>query len=402
MNSEINTNFEDEQDYCSNVSNHAIKIVSLTSSQVSDALELSQRLTEPGKRWSIYLNGLALAGFRQWLTTRTMTFNLDETDCMILAPPIADGIAAVCHLRAGPFHLCLIGSESPSRDNIQIPQLVLDYPKFMAHFYLPITVYEEQAAISLQGFFRIDQIMRYQSDQPLSPGSDQNYSLPTQWLESDLDALLLYFNCLDPEFIPLPQTSPPVLPKAIHQILVQPVVNTAQWFYAAFTHQVEGVVQQLKWVVMPPYAFASAMRELPNFLEWRDLAPHVAPISEIESPNTSTPSHSNAYCQFDLGEINLQLHAIVRLLESTVAELEWSLLLLLKHQADQPLPDGLILEVRDLQTMQVVQRMQVSSAAGCLFTEVIGMLSEQFLVTISLNDGISITLPTLKFQPSAS
>lgn len=404
MNSEINTDFVDEQDYGSSAVNSSLETIFLTSSQVNEALELSQRMTEPGHRWAIYLNALALIGFRQWLNTRTTPFQLDEADALILAPAIADGVSAVCQLRAGQFRLCLIATPAASH-NIQMPQLVLQQPDLMAHFYLPITVYEEQAAIALPGFLRCDRLQQQQVRHPFTPNPDHTYSLPHQWLEPDLDHLLLYLSSLDPAIMPLPQPirqpRPQPLSQRIHQIFVQPVVNTAQWFQAEVQHQVAATVQHCRWLTLPPAALASAMRELPSYPAWRELQPQILPQLATLPASGATATQGNAYCQLQLGGMEFHLQAIVTLVEAPETEPEWSLLLILRQPTDQPLPEGLSLEVHDWQTLQLVQRLQVSASAGCLFTEVIGAVTEQFVVTIALANGLSMTLPTLQFHPSA-
>jgi hypothetical protein len=397
MNSEMDYEFDDEPNYLTDDGDRRPEIVFLTPSQVEQALHLSQRIADSSKQWAVYLNGLALAGFRQWLTTRTINFSLDDTHCVILEPAIADGTSAVCHLQAKGFRLCLIATE-PKQGDFRVPQPVVNHSDFAAHFYLPITVYEEQSAIALQGFIQQDVLIQHNATQTLIGQTGTTYQLPKQWLNPDLDSLLLYLNCLAPCTISLPQPSSPTLAQRVRQLLVQPVVNTAQWFQAE-------VQTQLDWIVIPTQTFASALRELPTQADWREtqIEPLLDSLRQPVSQGMPIAANARAaYRCFSLTGVELQLYAIVSLLESFNAEAEWSLLLVLKHQTNQPLPDGLTLEVRDLQMMQIVQCLRASNAAGCLFTEVIGALTEQFLVTIALDTGVAVTLPTLQFQPSQS
>ena len=397
MNSEMDYEFDDEPNYLTDDGDRRPEIVFLTPSQVEQALHLSQRIADSGKQWAVYLNGLALAGFRQWLTTRTINFSLDDTHCVILEPAIADGTSAVCRLQAKGFRLCLIATELNQGD-FRVPQTVVNHSDFAAHFYLPITVYEEQSAIGLQGFIQQDALIQHNATQTLIGQTGTTYQLPKQWLNPDLNCLLLYLNCLDPCTISLPQPSSQTLAQRVHQLLVQPVVNTAQWFQAELQ-------TQLDWVVIPTQTFASALRELPTQTDWREtqIEPLLDSLRQPVSQGMPIAANTRAaYRCFSLSGVELQLYAIVSLLESSNSEAEWSLLLVLKHQTNQPLPDGLTLEVRDLQMMQIVQCLRASTAAGCLFTEVIGALTEQFLVTIALDTGVAVTLPTLQFQPTKS
>lgn len=397
--------WQDEADYLPDQDDPSAEIVSLSSRQIDEARTLSQRTVDPSKQWAVYLNALAFAGFRHWLTTRTVSFSLDETESSILEPAIGDGTSAVCRLQVNTFRLCLIAVEPEPAEDFRIPQAVIDHPDLAAHFYLPIIVYEEPGAIGLPGYLRQDELTQVQeSDAPIQQASD-TYYLPKSWLDSDLDHLLLDLSCLDAQAIPLPTRPSQPFTQRIHQLLVQPVLNTAHWFQTELATQIEPLVQTLHWVVIPPTTFASALRELHPSPDWT-AAQTEALLDDLRQPLSQgislAPNARAAYRTFSLGGVDLQLYAIVSLLESSEVETEWSLLLILKHPADQLLPAGLCLEVRDLPGLQVVQHLRASAAAGCLFTEVIGSLSEQFLVTLALDNGLAVTLPPLQFQPTDS
>lgn len=395
--------WQDEADYLPDQDDPSAEIVSLSSRQIDDARTLSQRTVDRSKQWAVYLNALALAGFRHWLTSRTVNFGLNETESAILEPAIGDGTSAVCRLQANTFRLCLIAAEPEPAEDFRIPRAVMDHPDFAAHFYLPIIVYEEQGAIGLPGFLRQDQLSQLQESHDRVQQTGDAYYLPKSWLDFDLDHLLLDLSCLNAQAIPLPTHPSQPLTQRIHQLLVQPVLNTAHWFQTELQTQIEPILQALNWVVIPPATFASALRELHPSPDWTT-AQTEALLDDLRQPLsqgiTLAPNARAAYRTFSLGGVDLQLYAIVSLLEAPEAEAEWSLLLILKHPADQLLPAGLCLEVRDLPGLQLVQHLRASAAAGCLFTEVIGNLSEQFLVTLALNNGLAITLPPLQFQPT--
>ncbi|HEY9749712.1 MAG TPA: DUF1822 family protein [Allocoleopsis sp.] len=401
---ELSDEWNDEQDYLPDYEG-VPEVISLQATQINEALALSQRVSDPGKQWAVYLNALALAGFRQWLAARTLNFSLDETQCVILEPAIADGTSAVCHLQANALRLCLIALEPEREGDLLIPQIVVDRPDLAAHFYIPMILYEEQGAIGLPGFIRQDTLTQQRDTHGLTHREDSTYVLPKSWLDPDLDHLLLYLSCLDPQAIALPQPTSQTVPQRIHQLLVQPVLNTAQWFQAEWQTQMGPMVQALNWIVIPQRTFASAMRELQPHPDWTEMQIE-ALLSDLKQPiNQGITIASNAraaYRNFGLSGVDLQLYGIVSLLDSPSTETEWSLLLILKHQTDQPLPNGLLLKVRDLQTMQIVQQLRSIPTAGYLFTEAIGALSEQFLVTIALDNGVAVTLPPLQFQLTQS
>jgi hypothetical protein len=413
MNSDIDDKMDDQwQDSLNYLPDYAAdpsEIVALNPAQIAAAIALSQRIADPNKQWAVYLNALALAGFRQWLTSRTVSFSLDETHCVILEPTIADGTGAVCHLQANGFRLCLIAVEPEREADLLIPQAAVDRPDLAAHFYLPITVYEEQGAVGFPGFIRQDNLTQQRVIQGLTHQGD-NYQLPHHWLEPDLDPLLLYLSCLDRQAITLPPSTVPTLTQRIHQLLVQPVLNTAQWFQTEWQAQVESLVETFDWAVIPPRTFASALRELPTNADWTDTQTETL-LDDLRQPlsqGIAIAANARAACRsFSLNGSELQLYAIVSQLEPPDPEPpdpepEWSLLLILKQQTDQPLPNDLRLEVRELAMMQMVQQVRSTSGVGYLFTEAIGNLTEQFLITIALANGIAVTLPPLQFHPTES
>ena len=74
------------------------ELVLINATDLETACILSQRILEPGKQWPVYLNALALFGFRQWLKGRSLTFQFQDEHSIITEPTIVDGISAVCKL----------------------------------------------------------------------------------------------------------------------------------------------------------------------------------------------------------------------------------------------------------------------------------------------------------------
>ncbi len=76
---------------------------------------------------------------------------------------------------------------------------------------------------------------------------------------------------------------------------------------------------------------------------------------------------------------------------------EWSLLLILTTQQQVPLPSGIRLQVSDGYALIGEQVLNDATTADYLYLTAIGMLEEQFIVTIALADGTAITLPPFHY-----
>ena len=361
------------------------ELVPINITDLETARELSQRISEPGKQWPVYLNALALFGFRQWLQGRSLTFGLQDRHCIITEPTIVDGTSAVCNLTANQFKICLIALESDSTDTVPIPKSVFDRIDLKAHCYIFIAIYEEQEAIGLRGYLFHDAI-------PDSPDSEQDfYSIPADRLATNFDHLLFHITCLEPT--PIANLSPTNLP--IKQWLIEPAINTGRWFQRQIGTAIDNAVGVINWQLTPSMTFASALRESsPNdsiSVILNDLIRQGIEIS---------PEGRSATREIILGEYNLQLHAIVSPVPSEIVSVDdWSLLLILKRSDDQPFPHGIQLEVYESCSNQVVQQVVSSDQSGYLFTDIIATQEEALIITIALADGTAIALPPITFQP---
>ncbi|NJR52537.1 MAG: DUF1822 family protein [Leptolyngbyaceae cyanobacterium CSU_1_3] len=365
------------------------EMVPLESHQIEQAIAISRRVSDPEHRWQVYLNALALAGFEQWLQTRTTEIRLDASQCRILEANSLDAPTAVCQLQANDFKLCLIAIPSFPDSVVTLPDRVIDHSNLMAQFYIPIAIYEEAEQVSIQGFLRYDELMRNRNLQSIRSDINGTYSIPSSWFDSDLDRLLLYLSCLDPVAIPLP--TPAIAPLPLRQLWVQPVINVGRWIQ----QQVNDAVD---WVMLPPLNLAPAMRGA-----FTNLGSEVSqPIEELAAILTNLirggmqpPDNARtAYQELQLGDRSLRLYAMVAPL--TNAE-EWSLLLILRSSTNQPL-QGISLQVSDGVEVIVNQTLDESVTADFLYGTAIGTYDEQFILTIALADGTALTLPPFAFQ----
>ena len=382
-------------EFLSHSDNPNEEVVPLTPDDIETARSLSHRIQDSGKQWSVYLNALALSGVRQWLQGRSISFRLHDEQSVIIEPAIDDGVSAVCGLIANHFRITLIAIEADETNTVPIPKTVFDRANLKSHFYLFITIYEEQGAIGLRGYISHDQIPTI-----LTTHKDY-YELPNDRLTTDFNLLLLHLTCLEPTPIQSPQLSP----TPIRQLLTQPLLNTGRWFQTQFQGAIETVTEELTWHLMPQMTFASALRELPSPEDWsRADLDYLMPILRdlVTQGVQLVPDARAAVRRLNLGDLDLQLYAIVSpLINSSEPIEEWSLLLILKRSDHQLLGNGIQLKVHTSCSTEVVQQVTASDLTGYLFTEIIATLDESLSITIALPDGTTLTLPPMQFQPSS-
>jgi hypothetical protein len=372
------------------------EIVPLTPDDLETARSLSQRISDPSKQWPVYLNALALSGIRQWLKSRSISFRLHDEQSVIIEPTIADGIGAVCGLVANQFRISLIAIEPNDDPIVPIPKTVFDRVHLKSHLYLFISIYEEQEAIGLRGHITHDQL-------PTTLSSEQDYyTIPTDRLTTDFNLLLLHLTCLEPTLIQAPQQAP----TPIRQILTQPLLNTSRWFQTQLQGAIESAVEmteELAWQLMQPMSFASALRELPVAQDWNEAdLDYLMPIlRDLAMQGVQlVPEARSAVRRLNLGDLDLQLYAIVSPLMNTLESIdEWSLLLILKRSDHQPLGRDIQLEVHTSCSTEVVQQVTSSDLTGYLFTEIIATQDESLSITLAHPDSTTLTLPPMQYLP---
>jgi Protein of unknown function (DUF1822) len=411
------------------------ELIYLDDDQVEAAIALSQRVptepaldSQPEQAWQTYLNSLALEGFQQWLQERNSDIRLNLQQASLLLPLPGQSLGAICNLQVNQFRVCLILTESWTEDQILIPQKVITQPELQAHFYVAIALYEEQSAISIEGFFsatNLQQILQanFPSDFPIHGSTTGDFiTVSRSHLNSDVDRLLLYFTCLESSAIPLSSlaspsvtesvalsTAPIVTRSQVQQLLVQPVINTAQWFQGQFA----AVLQEVEWLIAPPLISPMPMRSAPirspeqaseqlmqlrrsRSQEFSNL------LTELTRQSIPLSTEMRIRCQdLQLGDRVLQIYVAVAAIapEWAMTPTEWSLLLILRSPAGEPLPEGLQFQVRDLQETLVQQTVQAQQTLDYLYANLIAACDEQFIVTVTLADQTSLTLPPIAFHP---
>ena len=386
------------QDFFSGSNTHLEEIIALEAEDMETAQLLGQRTQAAGKRWPVYLSALALAGLRQWLQTRSLSFRLQDANSVIIEPAIEDGVSAVCRLVANQFRLTIIAIEPDDSSTVPIPKIVFDRVDLKSHFYLFITIYEETEAIGLCGYISHDQI-------PQVLASDQDYyELSRDRLTLDFNHLLLHLTCLEPTPIAVPQTSPQAALPPIRQMLTQPILNTARWFQAQIQETIDAVTEELAWQLLPPLSVASALRELPSPEDWIGVEIEALKLilqDIVRQGVQVVPEDVRAVVrQLYLGSLALQMYVVISpLVNAQDAIDEWSLLLILKRSDQQPLGDGIQLLVHSSCSTEVVQQVTSSDLTGYLFTQIIAELQESLSITIADSSGTSLVLPLMQFEP---
>ena len=400
-------------------------LVPLLPEQIDQAIALSQRVSDPEKRWPVYLNALAIAGFEQWLQEHTTQIHLDLSQCRILEPTVANASTAVYHLQAGGFNLCLVATESLPDQGISLPTIAIDDPEFVAQFYIPISIYEELEQIKILGFLRYDEFVQQRQHHALSSPRSGAYWIPTHWFQTNLDQLLLYLTCLDPTAIPLPSiasttastTQAHPLATPLRQLMVQPIVNVGQWFQHQFETATETLsdtlggtfIEALNWILLPPVRLAGAVRDTLTNLNL-DLDPPTEELTRILTSlvrgGMQLPNHSRiAYQDFQLADQAFRLYVMIAPIDpadaSDAESTEWSLLAILKSQHNQVLSPTTQLQISDGAEVIAQQTIEPHLQAEYLYSSVIGHYHEHFVVTISLNSDHALTFPPFVFPIQA-
>jgi hypothetical protein len=379
------------------------ELVPLLPDQIDTAIAMSQSILDPEKRWPVYLNALAIAGFEQWLHQRTTGIRLNQAQCRILEPETWQSKTAVYHLQANGLRLCLIAIDTVPDEIMTVPTIALDHPEWIAQFYIPIHIYEEAEQVSIQGFLRYDEWVQHRQTQPLQASPSGVYAVPTAWFNADLDQLLLYLSCLDPAAIPLPVTAPAPSALPLRQLLIQPVVNAGRWIQQQLEGTADRIIAELSWHLLPPINFSIAIREtLTNLNQTQDQPTEafIRILTALVRGGLPIPDQSRtAYQDFQLADQALRLYTMIAPIASTAETPEWSLLVVLCAQGAQTLPEGSRLTISD--GIEVIAEPAIAPSAGLdyLYTSVIGDYDEQFITTVSLADGNAMIFPPFVFHP---
>ncbi|MUG93435.1 DUF1822 family protein [Scytonema sp. UIC 10036] len=426
--------------------------IALSYDDIERAAEISDRIPDELKQWQVYLNCLALFAFEQWLEERAESIAINRDKCTILQPAFANFINGVANLQVGEFKVCLIATGSLSDEMVSLPRVVIDLPEFIPHFYVLVEVLEEQEAANVYAFLAYQELIEVLDLTSLQ--SDWSYQLPIACFEDNPDRLLLYLRCLEVSAISLPAipthrtgilatvqnqllellpelrsperelsdiltweqatavfTNPELLNwvytlqkqhletqnqpsvntslQDLIKLITQPAVNAGRWLW----DELDELAQELSWVLLP-IASASAMRPIRSPEEEFEVI-----VTQLRQRGLEIPIQARgAYQDLLLAGIPLRMYAVTWHLVAESEQPEWSLLLILGAPALMSLPSNIKLRVSDQTGILEELGLNAESEDSYIFTRAIGYWDEKFLVSVSLMDGVEVTLPPFAFD----
>lgn len=426
------------------------EVIALLPEQIAEAVKISSAIQNPEQQWLIYLNSLGLFGFVEWIRECAPELPINQAECSVLNPTIANLIPGICNLKVGDFKLCLIAKGSLDVQEISIPRAAIELPEFIPHFYIILDIKEEYELANVQGFIRYDILTQRISELNLQPNLDWTYSLPNTCIEDDPERLLLYLRCLAATVISLPEIPSDRLEKlesiqaeittllnrlestdsplwkvlswqqvatiltlefvaiaeteteeetaltnldSLLQILTRPALNVGLWLQ----DKMDELAQNVSWILMP--AFAASPAPLRSTTEEFEVI-----AADLSNLGVEIPTHARgAYQQIKLSEQQFNLYAVTWAFLSENNVPEWMLLLILSTNYGTSLPTGLKLRLSDSTGILVQRTVGLNSSDSYLYIQIAGAWDEKFLATVSLKDretgkNLSVTLPPFTFR----
>ncbi len=371
--------------------------IALSGIQIDYAMGQSHQCPQPAQQWQTYLDFLAMQGFEQWLRQRGWTQSFESVHSL-----------TTCQLTVNQFRIAFIPNVSQPDSLVSVPRAIVDAPENPAHFYVLVSIYEEQGQVAIDGFLRHDQLQTHWQTQPQPLEVDHTYSFPLAWFDLNPDRLLLYLRCLLPTAMPPVEVaaspSSPTVPARL-----QPLMNAQLWLQ----NQLDAIAQEFAWVLLPSLTLSPGLRStrgMPISLSTSVGAPSAgeltrSPLEEAEAllyqlarqGVVLPPQVGIAYRDWMMASIPLRLYAVSGEISEPGQPPEWMLLLLLGAQQGATLPAETTLLVRTATEIVVEQRLQTTTNADFLIAQVMGNRDESFTATISLPGGAALTLPPFGF-----
>lgn len=403
--------------------------------RIHQAIKLSDSVQNEKQQWQAYLNALALLSFEQWLKERAPELSVNQKNCSILQPDYVGLIKAVLNLEIDEFKICLISLGTGMDEAMAIPKIAIEVTSFTAHFYIAIAVIEELEQARILGFIDHDELLKRLRSTNLQPEPNWTYRTPLNWLDRNLDNLLLSLRCIKPVLIPNQRPSLPTYswdrlkekvkkyqseigsssrelweiftweeatllltyPELFRpeKIQINSLVNVAAWL----SDRLDEFAQQLSWVLLPSFnadrfrlqaatAMRSPLEELDDIL------------TQLERSGTDIPLQARgAYQDLKLEDETLRLYAVTWSLLSPENTPLWKLLLILGGVEGRYPPHGTTLQVSDQTQVLVKQICDQQTDAPYLYVRVAGTWEDTFSVKITSLDSTSITLPPFAFHP---
>ncbi|EDX83714.1 hypothetical protein S7335_1411 [Synechococcus sp. PCC 7335] len=379
--------------------------VELLDTSIALANQLAQTVTgqstQPRTEWDATLKALAIAGFEQWLKE-------GATSLAITHPPInttstEPEVDLSADLVVGSYRLCILAMGSLSDDQVEIFLAEADTARAdtvidaIAHLYVMVEVQEEINQVCILAGLRREQLLQRIDIQRLQQAhiSAEPLVVPISYFDVEPEQILLYLSCLEPvevtaeEAIRVAEQVNPIgeTLRRPGAIITDNLINTGAWLQG----QLDAATELLQWTLLPP--LSAAMRPVRESVD--------TVLQTLATQGIRLPEAARGVCgPISVGACICQLYAWVWPVE-TADELEWMLFLLLGPQIGETLPMGIQLQVSDRTDVLVREVLAQSSSEAYLYTQVQGSQQEQFKVSVTLPDGLEITLPVFGFETVA-
>ncbi|NEO55513.1 MAG: DUF1822 family protein [Okeania sp. SIO3B5] len=177
-----------------------LETIDLEPEDFEQATLLSDRFKNESQQWQAYVKILGLLALKKWLSDRHLTL---DNQIESLPPHQIISSEPICPLKVNGFTVCLLTDENIVNEGIEIPDKMINSPKFAAHFYILIQVSVESEEAILIGFIRHDQF----KNQSLQKNEIGNYQLSLAQLNYDSSHLILNLKYLSPAAIKLSENT---------------------------------------------------------------------------------------------------------------------------------------------------------------------------------------------------
>ena len=439
-----------------------LNAVPLSAAQIQQAWAWSQVAWLDRQQWQLYLQGLALLGFQQWLGDRAPDLTVESQSCSLLHPIYANLLTGICQLRAGDVQLCLQVMGSLTEPQVAVSRAALELTEWAPHGFVLVEVQEEQGWVSILGGLHRDRLLANQTAIPLSPQPNWTYELPRTWFDTSPEDVLLWLQCLQPApatpILPGAELAPVTLGAAVMERVPQLQARTQDgwqvltWEQAAalatqpdlanelaqaldrqaldrqalaeseqapespsvppvmsapqrinvgqwIQGQLEDWAEAMGWILLPPLA-----------MDWRSNGTEASLMVQalqhqgLEIP----PTTGAAYQDLTVGRCQLRLYSLAWPLPVTDAAIEssaWTLLLVLGPPPGGPLGVAIQLQVRDAAGFLDEQILRPNDSQAYRYIQVVGTLEEQFWVILAPVEGppdAALELPPFCFDLESS
>lgn len=375
-------------------------IISLTDAEADWAKMQSQSVSEATDPWQVYLNALARLGLQHWLETRSPELLGEAGQGLRIT---ADEL---CKVTLGAYRLYLVATDAVDDSEVAVPDAAIT-TNFSPHFYVLVEVFEEIQQVCVCGYLsqaQITQLLQRQMQSQVAPPPVETvfYWLAVTDFDLNLDRLLLYLNCLEPEIAEVNHAA--MHSPSVGSGIMAAAINVGRWLQ----NQVDQTAQELAWILLPPIPSFRAGTSLtdPFGSSSGELRPLQSPTEEfnrlindlVRNAGLAIPPEARgAYRDWQWETFNLRLYVTTWELPIVGSPSNWSLLLVLGAQPGSSLPLGLQLQVRD-ETQILEQPILVDASSVYLYAQVIGTQEEQFWMTLALPNGAAMTLPPFTFS----